>query len=105
MASRKGKRMPEDVQRGVYKKHRGKTIIVGVPYYPSSSSTAPGRQPPIPKPPAVPLRHYGTENDLGVEGDYVMHLDPTLPTEEEVRRSYGNVFKYEFHLIPHCAHC
>jgi hypothetical protein len=85
----KAKRLPDEFQRGVYKKQRGKTIIVGAPYRPSSSS-APYQQPAI-DPPAVPLRHYGAENDSGVGDDYLMHLDPTLPTEEEVRAAYGNV--------------
>lgn len=72
----------------------GKTCIVGKPYNPTRSRK---------KLPPLEARHHGDQNDLRIDPDYEMHLDPTLPTLEEVRGSYGNVFN--FSLVPLITHC
>lgn len=66
---------------------RGKTHIVGKRYKPTPSRKVL---------PPVEARHHGDQNDLGIDSDFSMHLDPTLPTVEEVRGSYGNVFKFTY---------
>jgi hypothetical protein len=84
----RAQRIPDDFQEGSYTTRRGKTRNTGKSYKPTPSrSAAPSRQPP-----PVEVRHHGDQNDLGIEPDFLMHLDPSLPTEEEVRGSYGNVF-------------
>jgi hypothetical protein len=85
--SRKGQRAPQLYQEGSYVKRRGRTVNIGKSYQPAN--TAAYQPPPIPEPPPVPHRHYGDQEDLGP--DRIYDLDPQLPTEEEVRRSYGKV--------------
>jgi hypothetical protein len=95
--SRKAQKMPEQYQEGRYiTNRRGETRNNGKTYKPTQSRS---KQPVEGKPPLAPLdtRHHGDQNDLNpdysmnLDFDYPMNLDPTLPTEEEVRRSYGNV--------------
>jgi hypothetical protein len=83
--------MPEQFQEGSYvTNRRGKTRNVGKNYKPTASRS---KQPmEAKKPPPVEVRHHGDQNDLGIDPDYSMYLDPSLPTEEEVRGTYGNVF-------------
>lgn len=83
--------MPDEFQEGSYTTNRqGKTRNIGKTY----KATPSHKKPPVEvgKPPPVEVRHHGDQNDLGIDPDYSMHLDPSLPTEEEVRGSYGNVF-------------
>jgi len=75
--------MPDEYMEGSSVTRRGKTRIVGKPYKP-----APRRR----KLPPVEARYHGDQNDLGLDPDFPMDLDPNLPTVEEVRGSYGNVF-------------
>jgi hypothetical protein len=75
--------MPEEIQEGSYAKRRGKQRIVGKPYKPTPSRK---------KLPPVEARHHGDQNDQDIDPDFSMDLDPSLPTAEEVRGSYGNVF-------------
>lgn len=82
--NRKARKMPEEFQEGSYTKRRGRTYNTGKSYKPTSSHSAPPQQPPL-----LQVRQHGDQNDLGIEP---MDLDPTLPTEEEVRGSYGKVF-------------
>ena len=84
--SRKGQRAPHLYQEGSYVQRRGRTVNVGTPYQPAALNTEADRPPP-PEPPPVPHRHYGDHDDLGPDRLY----DPQLPTQEEVRRSYGKV--------------
>ena len=100
--SRKGQRIPDEFQEGSYTKRRGRIVNTGKLYQPRSTHSTPSQQPPpVAEPPPVPLRHYGDQNDLDM--DYSMHLDPSLPTEEEVRGSYGKVFDFTFKPYkPHC---
>lgn len=84
--SRKGQRAPELYQEGIYTKRRGKTVNIGRSYQPATPNPA-AYQPPAPEPPPVPHRHHGDQEDLGPD----RFFDPQLPTEEEVRRSYGKV--------------
>jgi hypothetical protein len=78
--SRKGQRAPQLYQEGSYTKRRGRIQNTGKLYQSAIHNTA--YQPaPIPEPPPVSHRHYGDQHDL----------DPMLPTEEDVRRSYGKV--------------
>jgi len=88
----RAQRIPDEFQEGTHTKCRGRTVNTGKSYQPHPSHSLLYQQPvPVPEPPSVPLRHHGEQNDIGLESDYLMHLDPTLPTEEEVRRSYGRV--------------
>jgi hypothetical protein len=76
--------MPDDFQEGSYVTRRGKARIVGKPYKPTPSRK---------NLPPVEHRHHGDQNDnLDIDPDFSMDLDPTLPTAEEVRGTYGNVF-------------
>jgi hypothetical protein len=84
--------MPEGIQEGTYATRRGKSHIVGKPYQSSSSRK---------KLPAVEARHYGDQNDMGVDNDFSMHMDATLPSVEEVRSSYGNVFFQSHSWLAH----
>jgi hypothetical protein len=84
--SRKGQRAPELYQEGSYTKRCGRTVNIGQSYRPTTRNAA-AYQPPPPEPPPVPHRHHGDLEDLGPDRIY----DPLLPTEEEVRRSYGKV--------------
>jgi hypothetical protein len=79
----RAQKMPDDIQEGSYAKRRGRIAVVGKPYKPTHSRK---------KLPPVEARHHGDQNDLGMDPDFSMDLDPTLPTVEEVRGSYGNVF-------------
>jgi hypothetical protein len=79
----RAQKMPDEIQEGSYKMRQGKSRIVGKPY-----KSTPSRK----KLPPVEVRHHGYQNDLGVDHDFLMHLDPTLPTVEEVRGSYGKVY-------------
>lgn len=90
----RAQRMPDEIQEGSCVMRRGKTRIVGKPYNPTRSRK---------KLPPLEARHHGDQNDLRIDPDYEMHLDPTLPTLEEVRGSYGNVFN--FSLVPLITHC
>ena len=78
----RAQRMPDDILEGSYVTRRGKTRIVGKPYNATSSRK---------KLPPVIVGHHEDQIDLGLDPDFSMHLDPTLPTLEEVRGSYGNV--------------
>jgi hypothetical protein len=78
--SRKGQRAPQLYQEGSYTKRRGRIQNTGQSYQPVIHNTA-YKPPPIPEQPSVLHRHYGDQHDL----------DPMLPTEEEVHRSYGKV--------------
>lgn len=80
----RAQRLPDDILEGTYVTRRGKSRIVGKPY----KKATPSRK----KLPHVEARHHGDRNDLGMDPDFPMDLDPTLPTVEEVRSSYGNVF-------------
>ena len=84
--SHKGQRAPNLYQEGSYIKRRGWTVNVGTPFQSATLNTE-AHQPPLPKPPPVPHRHYGDHDDLGPDHLY----DPQLLTEEEVCRSYGKV--------------
>jgi hypothetical protein len=97
--SRKGQRIPDEFQEGTYQKRRGRTVNTGKSYQPSSTHSAPDQQP-LAEPPPVPFRHYGDQNDLDINS---IDLDPTLPTQEEVRGSYGKVLNFTFKL--YTAHC
>jgi hypothetical protein len=91
MSSRKGQKIPEEFQEGSYTRRRGRTVNTGKTFKHSSfgkSYQKPGA--PVPEPPPVPLRHHGNEY-VGMDTDHSMDLNATLPTEEEVRGSYGNV--------------
>jgi hypothetical protein len=79
----RAQKMPDEIQEGSYVSRRGKSHIVGKPYKPTPSRK---------KLPSVEVRQHGYENDLGADLDFAMHLDPTLPTVEEVRGSYGKVY-------------
>jgi hypothetical protein len=83
--------MPDEIQEGSYVKRRGRSRIVGKPY-----KATPSRK----KLPPVEARHHGDDNDMSIDTDFSMHLDPTLPTVEEVRGSYGNVFFQILQLSP-----
>jgi hypothetical protein len=87
--------MPDAFLEGSCVTRRGKTRIVGKPYKPTRSRK---------KLPPLKARHHGDQNDLGIDPDYPMHLDPTLPTLEDVRGSYGNVSNFLLVLlITHCG--
>jgi hypothetical protein len=90
--NRKAQKMPEEFQEGSYTKHRGRTYNTGKSYKPTHSQSAPSQQPL----PTLQVRQHGDQNDLGIEP---MDLDPTLPTEEEVRGSYGKVFNLLLSLM------
>jgi hypothetical protein len=104
MSHRRAQKMPDKFQEGSYKTNRrGETRNIGKTYKPTPSRS---KQPvEVEKLPPVEVRHYGDQNDLGIDPDYSMDLDPSLPTEEEVRRSYGNVFNST--LLPRSSltHC
>ena len=84
--------MPDDIQEGSYVMRRGKAHIKGKRYKPTPSHT---------KLPPVEIRHHGDQNDLGIDTDFSMYLDPTLPTVEEVRGSYGKVFIQSYTCLTH----
>jgi hypothetical protein len=88
----RAQKLPDEFQEGSYSTRRGKTRNLGKSYKPTHSRSAPSRNAPSQQPPPVEVRHHGDQNDLGIGPDFSMHLDPSLPTEEEVRASYGNVF-------------
>jgi hypothetical protein len=108
--SRKAQKMPDRYQEGSYvTNRRGKTRNIGKTYMPTQSRS---KQPvEVKKPPPLEVRHHGDQNDMdpnnsmNLDADYSMNLDPTLPTEEEVRGSYGNVFSSTLKspLITHCG--
>lgn len=82
--------MPEQFQEGAYVKNcQGEIHNIGKIYKPTPSRS---KLPVVKKPPPLEVRHHGDQNDLGIDPDYSMNVDFTLPTEEEVRGSYGNVF-------------
>jgi len=83
--------------RGTHTKRRGRTVNTGKSYQPHPSHSLLISSRPFPTP-SVPLSTTRAKN-IGLESDYLMHLDPPLPTEEEVRRSYGRV------LIQHFSCC
>jgi hypothetical protein len=95
--SRKGQRIPDEIQEGSYTKRRGRIVNSGKSYQAPSSGSS-HQQPLAPELPPVPLRHYGDQNDLDIDPDVVMNLDPCLPTEEEVLRSYGKVLNLDICL-------
>lgn len=96
MNRNRAQKMVDEFQEGTYTKRRGRTHNTGKPYKgtPSQSSSSQQLPPVEVRLPPVEVRHHGHQNDLGMEPDYSMHLDPSLPTEEEVRGSYGNVFTH-----------
>jgi len=85
---RKGQRIPTQYQEGSYTKKRGRTVNVGKSYNSSTASVQSHRST-VPEAPPVPHRHYGDQNDFA--SDSLFDMDTRLPTEEEVRRSYGKV--------------
>lgn len=98
--------MPDDFQEGTYRKRRGKMQIVGkhINPTPSRKNSTPSRKNSTSsrkKLPSVEARHHGDQNDLGIDPDIAMLLDPTLPTVEEVRGSYGNVFFQSYTCLHH----
>jgi len=88
----RAQRLPDDIQEGSYVTRRGKSRIVGKPY-----KATPSRK----KLPHVEARHHGDQNNLGMDPDFSMDLDPTLPTLEEVRSSYGNVIFQFYTCVVH----
>lgn len=86
--SKRAQKIQDEFQEGRYKKSRGRTVNVGKPIkqtgtYASGSASGSG----LSQPPPVPTQGLG-EMDTGP--DY-SGLDPQLPTEEEVRATYGKV--------------
>jgi hypothetical protein len=84
----RAQRIPEEFLEATYETRKGKRRIVNKPIKanPSRNPTKSNK-----KLPPVEARHHGNQNDLGVDPDFPMDLDPCLPTVEEVRSSYGNV--------------
>jgi hypothetical protein len=105
----RAQREPDEYQQGSYVTNtQGKTRNVGKAYKPKKlvevgPSRTQTQKTPIEKPPPVDVRHHGDQNDLGIDPDFLMQLDPTLPTAEEVRGSYGNVFNFLCCFV-HLAH-
>lgn len=88
-------KLPDEIQEGSYVKRRGRIAVIGKPYKPTPSRK---------KLPPVDTRHHGDQNDLGVDPDFLMDLDPTLPSVEEVRSSYGKVVFQTYTCLPF-THC
>jgi hypothetical protein len=88
----RAQRMPDDIQEGSYVTRRGKAHIKGKRYKSTPSHT---------KLPPVEARHHGDQNDLGIDPDFSMYLDPSLPTVEEVQGSYGKVFIQSYTCLAH----
>ena len=93
----KGQRAPQLYQEGSYSKCCGRMVNTGKSYQPATHNTAYQQPSPIPKPPPVLHRHHGNQHDL--DPNHIYDLNPQLPTEEEVHRSYGKVIVVIFKFL------
>jgi hypothetical protein len=96
--SRRAQKLPDEYQEGTYKRRKsGKVVNLGKSVKSSirnASGSGSGSQANTPGPaqlPPVSLQHFGEQNDMDPSLDYDMNLDPHLPTQEDVRSSYGKV--------------
>lgn len=91
LMSRRAQKLPELYQEGTYKRRKsGKVVNVGKPIKgPAGNASAAAADSTQPLR-AVPLQHFGQQNDMdtGLDG---LDLDPNLPSREEMRQSYGKV--------------
>lgn len=89
--SRRAQKLPEEYQEGSYKRRKsGKIVNVGKPIKSSTQNASQSQTSGCSQPPPVTTQHFGEQNDMNAGLDY-WDLDPQLPSQEEVRRSYGKV--------------
>jgi hypothetical protein len=90
--SQRAQKLPDEYQEGAYKKRKsGRTVNVGKRIKTSAGNASSSRTGGSSQLPPVPTRHFGEQNNMDTSLDYFTNLDPQLPTEAEVRHSYGKV--------------